>query len=140
MRALKRAPTTLGALMALVVLLVGCTSTLYQLSTGKTLDGYSAKDIRVVVPEPYSLMTGFVLMTLPAGTYTPKLESDKGVYFQSPSKILSGELFTSPVQVDGGLFFKGGVSTDVYLYIISQGNHSELKLPSNFKFRVERKP
>ena len=138
MGGLKRVPIALGTFIGLLGLLVGC-STLRPLSAGRTLDGYPARDISVVVSAPYSFKPGFVTHTLPAGTYNPVLEDDNGVYFQSSSKLLLGDVL-GPTLHDGGLFFKGGVSTDVYEYIIVESRHSNWKLPSDFKFRVERMP
>ena len=138
MRALKRIPIAPSALMGLLALLVGC-STLRPLSAEKTLDGYPARTTSIVVSEAYSFKPGLATHTLPAGTYTPVLEDDAGIYFQSPGKHLLGGVF-GPTLHDGGLFFKGDVLTDVYEYIIIEGSHSKYKLPGDFKFRVERKP
>ena len=92
----------------------------------------------MIVPEPYSFRPGLVLNTLPAGTYTPVLEDDDGVYFQSPTKLLVGDVF-GPTLHDGGLFFERGTSKEVYEYVIVIHRHSKWKLPSDFKFKIERK-
>lgn len=136
MRAPMRMPIAASALIGLLILLVGC-STLRPLSTERTLDGYLAKSSSIIVLEAYSFKPGLVIHTLPAGTYTPILEDDHGIYYQSSSKLLLGDLF-GPTLQDGGLFFKGGVLSEVYEYIIISGRHSKWKLPSDFKFRVER--
>lgn len=73
------------------------------------------------------------------GTYTPVFEDDEGIYFQSPSKILFDDVF-EPTLHDGGLFFKGGISTEVYDYVIVENRQSKWKLPADFKFRIEKKP
>jgi hypothetical protein len=113
------------------------------LSPGKTLDGYPAKDIRIVVTEPYSFTPGLVAHTLPVGIYTPvKYDDDDGVYFQSPNKISISDFPVAELGhtlINGGLLFKGGVSADVYEYI-GKSCTAEFKLPNDFKFRIEKKP
>lgn len=135
---MKRIRVAQVALIALMGILTAC-STLRPLSTGRTLDGYLAKDIVVVLSEPYSFKPGLVTHSLPMGTYTPCLEDDEGVYFQAPSKLLM-EDFIQPRLYDGGLFFKDGVSTKVYEYMIINDRPTKVKLdlPSD-KFRIERK-
>ena len=138
-----RAPTRLAlappALMGLLAVLVGC-GTLRPLWAGKGLDGYPARTTSVVVSEAYSFTPGLMTHTLPAGTYRFVLEDRDGVFFQSPSKLLLAGP-TGTALDDGGLFFKGGALTDVYEYIISsEGYYTLRKLPSDFKFSVERKP
>lgn len=126
---------------ALLGLLTAC-STIRPLSATRTIDGYPAKDIVVIVPEPYSFRPGLVTHTLPSGIYTPVLEDNDGIYFQSPSKLLLGDMF-GPTLQDGGLVFKNGVSNDVYEYMIittlGTGRHTKWKLPDDFKFRIEKK-
>ncbi len=139
MSALKRIAIAPTALMGLLALLVGC-STLRTLWEGKGLDGYPAKATSIAVPEAYTFTPGAMTHTLPAGTYSFVLENYDGVFFQSPSKLLLAGS-TGTTLGDGGLFFKGGASTDVYEYIInSQGYYTLRKLPGDFKFSVERKP
>jgi hypothetical protein len=123
--------------IGLQAFLVAC-STLRPLSATRTLDGYMAKDTIVVVPEACSFKPFLVTHTLPAGIYTPVLEDDDGVYFQSPSKLLLGDIW-GPTLHDGGLFFKGGLSGNPYDYLIIENRRTHNKLPSNFKFRIERK-
>jgi hypothetical protein len=101
------------------------------------LDGYPAKATTIVVLEAYSFTPGLVTHTLPAGTYSPVLEDDDGIYFQSSSKLLLGDMF-GPTLHDGGIFFKSGVSTEVYDYMIIAGGHSNWKLPGDFKFQINR--
>jgi len=103
------------------------------------LDNYEAKDCLVVVPDSFAFQPVLVTHTLPAGTYIPVFEDNEGIYFQSPSKILIGDIF-GPTLHDGGLFFKGGISTDVYDYVIVENRHSKWKIPPHFKFRIEKKP
>ena len=133
-----RIPIGPVVLLGLLALLVGC-STLRPLSADKVFDGHPVKTTSVVVPADFSFKAGLVTHTLPAGTYTPVLEDDHGIYFQSPRKHLMGGLF-GPTLYDGGLFFKGDGQTDVYEYLIIEGSHSTYKLPEDFKFSVESKP
>ncbi len=139
MSPLKRIVIAPTALMGLLALLVGC-HTLRPLWEPRGLDGYPAKRITITVPETYSFTPGTMTHTLPAGTYSFLLENYDGVFFQSPDKlVIAGQ--TGPTLGDGGLFFKEGVSTDIYEYIInSQGYYTLRKLPEDFKFSVERKP
>ena len=138
MQALKRIAIASSGLMGLLALLVGC-STLRPLWEGKGLDGYPARSTRVIVSEAYTFKPGLMTHTLPAGTYTFVLEDYNGAFFQSPSKLLLSGV-TGTTQDDGGLLFKGGVSTEVYEYIVTEGSYSLRKLPSDFKFRIERTP
>ena len=132
---IRRVPNVLIATVVLIGCLAGCSS-LQPLSATRTLNGYPAKDMIVIVPEPYSFKPVSVTHTLPAGAYTPVLEDANGVYFQSPSKLLLDGVF-GPTLHDGGIFFKGGISSDVYEYIILRGQHSNWKLPPDFKFRIK---
>ena len=116
--------------------LCGC-STIRPLSRQSTLNGYPAQEYRIIVLEPYSFRPGLVTLTLPGGTYLPTMEDDEGVYFQSPGKLFLGGMF-GPTLHDGGLFFKGGASSDVYSYVIIHEEHTNSKLPCDFKFRIER--
>jgi hypothetical protein len=123
-------------------LVSGC-STIRPVSASATLDGQRAKDIRVVLSEPYSYTPSGLLMaaqTLPAGNYTAFLEDDDGVYFQSPVKILFYNSLKPTTVQDGGVFFKGGQSNQAYEFIFenNQPEYANLKLPSDFKFRVEK--
>ena len=116
--------------------MVSCSS-LRPLSPSRMLDKYEAKDVFVVVPDSFAFIPGLVTHTLPAGTYTPVFEDDEGIYFQCPSKILIGDIF-GPTLHDGGLFFKGGISTEVYDYVIVNHRHTKWKMPSDFKFKIEK--
>lgn len=136
MQLLKRVPLTIGGVLGLIVVTAGC-STLRPISAARTLDGQPANQVRVVLSEPYTFTPGLVDHTLPAGTYTPVFEDDDGVYFQSPSKLLLGDV-TGPTLHDGGLFFERGESTRAYDYMVIHGQHSNWRLPSNFECRVER--
>ncbi len=124
------------ALIGLMGILTACGS-LRPLSTSRTLDGYLAKDIVVVLSDPYTFKPGLVKHSLPMGTYTPSMEDDEGVYFQAPSKLLI-EDFIRPRLYDGGLFFKDGVSTKVYEYFVMNDRATKVKmdLPPD-KFRIE---
>ena len=139
-RSIQKSITSLA--LVVVISLLGACSTLRPLSAMRTLDGYPAKDVVVIVPEAYSFKPVLVTHTLPEGIYTPVLEDDEGIYYQSPSKLLLGDVL-GPTLQDGGLFFKNGFSSEVYEYIIvttfGAGRHSKWKLPDDFKFRIEKK-
>ncbi|TPE54110.1 hypothetical protein FJM67_05720 [Maribrevibacterium harenarium] len=128
-------------LLALIVpfigALIGC-STVKPLSDDRALGGHLVKDIVIVVAAPYSFQPGLVMNTLPAGIYTPVFEDDNGVYFQSPSKLIIGDVL-GPTLNDGGIFFKGGDISDVYEYVIVMNRQTTLKLPADFKFEIRIK-
>ena len=142
MKALRHTLIPLGIFIGLLGFVVSCT-TPRPLSPARTLDAYLVEDIHIIVPEPYSFRRGFLTDTLPAGTYVPAMEDDYGVYFFSPRELLIGGLL-GPTPQDGGLYFEHGSSTNCYEYVIdsNRGNDRPLrwKLPSDFKFRIERKP
>ena len=139
MRSLTRIAVAPPALLGLLALLVGC-STLRAVWEGKGLDGYPARKTSIVVAEAYSFTPGTTTHTLPAGTYRFVLETQDGVFFRSPSTLVrSGSSGTT--LGDGGLFFKEGVLSDIYEYnIYGEGDYTLRKLPTDFKFRIERTP
>ncbi len=128
----------LATLIGMVLVMTSCSS-LRPLSSSRILDNYEVKNLVIVVPDSFVFTPGLVTHTLPAGTYTPAFEDDEGIYFQSPGKILIGDVF-GPTLHDGGLFFKGGTSGEVYEYVIVGHRHSNWKLPGDFKFKIEKKP
>jgi hypothetical protein len=124
-------------LIFLVGILTSC-STVKPLSVERTINGYPVKDVVVVVPESYSFKPGFVTNTLPAGMYTPAFEDDQGIYFQSPGKLLIGDIL-GPTLHDGGIFFKNWDASQVYEYVISGNRPTKIKVPKGLKYRIELK-
>jgi len=120
-----------------IIALISC-STHKPLSKTATLDGQPARESIVVISEPYSFNHGLVTHTLPQGIYLPAFEDNDGVYYQSPSKLLLGGMF-GPTLHDGGVFFKGGLSMNIYEYIIINNISTIVKLPIDFKFTINKK-
>jgi hypothetical protein len=64
--------------IAILAIVAAC-STVRPLSTTRTLDGYPAKAMTIILLDAYSFKPGFVTHTLPAGTYAPVLEDNNGI-------------------------------------------------------------
>ena len=106
-------------------------------AVGAQLAGRPVQQITIVVPSPFSFTPGLVSHTLPAGRYTPALEDDEGIYFQSPSKITVGDLLGNTFH-DGGLYLKKDGSREMYEWLIIRERQSpKFKLPPSFQYSVE---
>ena len=69
-----------------MLLLNGC-GTARPLNSSTTIGVFLAKDVVILVPESYTFTPVIASHTLLAGRYTPLMEDEEGVFFQSPSKI-----------------------------------------------------
>jgi len=130
----KRKPIVLLlTVLVMSLFLAGC-GTVRIVSDECTLDGHPARNVIVILEEPYETEWRF----MPAGTYTPCLEDDNGVYYQSPSPTRFGLGHFWPYC---GIFFKGGDSKSPYHYWFGGAGGrfpAKSKLPENFAVRIER--
>ena len=86
----------------------------------------------IFVPESYSFRYGFNKLSLPEGAYRPVLEDEEGVYFESPSKVMSNAGLH-----DGGIYIKHTSAQEPYFYMTIPQTTTVL-MPKGFRFKLDR--